>query len=98
MPRSPSPAAVPGLPKRKVTNTHRRAVMQAAHRTRKALSITMGDALKQAWKQLRRSQSNGWPTDRLTMPHERTATPSPRSNGKRLYTRMSGRLAGSFAS
>ncbi len=98
MPRSPSTAAAIGLPKRKVSNVERRAVMLAAHRTRKALSISMGDALKAAWKQLRRSMEWGWPTYHLTMPHERIATPAPRSDGKRLYTRMSGRLAGSFAS
>jgi len=98
MPRSPSQAAAPGLPKRKVTNVERRAVMLAAHRTRKALGISMGDALKAAWKQLRRSQQWGWPTNRITMPHEQITTLAPRSNGNRLYTRMSGRLAASFAS
>ncbi len=98
MPSSPTPAGATGLPKRKVTNVQRRAVMQAAHRTRKALGLTMGEALKQAWKQLRRHQSYGWPTDRLVMPHERIATPAPRTDAKRLYTRMSGRLAASFAS
>ncbi len=97
MPRSPSPAAATGLPKRKITTVERRAVMQAAHRTRKALGLTMGDALKQAWKQLRRHQEYRWPTDRLIMPHERIATSAPRPDAKRLYTRMSGKLAASFA-
>jgi hypothetical protein len=57
----------------------------------------MGDALKAAWRQLRRHQTNGWPTDRLIMDHERTEKPKqPQFGARKLYTRESGRLAASF--
>jgi hypothetical protein len=98
MPKHLFPAHVTALfKKRPVTNVERQAVMQAAHRTRKALGISMSDAMKQAWKELRRHQDCRWPTDSLIMNHERTV-PLRRSQigARRLFTRESGRLAGSF--
>jgi len=81
-----------------VTIIERRAIMKAAHRTRKALSCSMGDALKAAWAQFRQSRAYRWPTDRLTMPFEREAQPPRPYTGRRpLLTRDSGRLAWSFA-
>jgi len=81
-----------------VTAIERRAIMKAAHRTRKALSCSMGDALKAAWAQFRRNRSYRWPTNHLIMAFERPAQPPrPYSDRRPLQTRDSGRLAWSFA-
>jgi len=98
MPKHLFPAHVRAMFKRRsVTNVERRAVMQAAHRTRKALGVSMSDAMKQAWRQLRYSQDCHWPTDRLTMPHERVVPIQHEQYGaKKSYSRASGRLAVSF--
>jgi len=80
-----------------VTSIERRAIMKAAHRTRQALSCSMGDALKAAWAQFRQNRAYRWPTDRLTMPFERETKPRPYSDRRTTMTRDSGRLAWSFA-
>jgi hypothetical protein len=79
---------------RRVLPAHRRAIMLAAHRARRALGISMSEALRWAWAAFRLAQRCGWPLDRLTLPHERLSPPPPR---KPLRTISSGRLAWSFA-
>jgi len=80
-----------------VTSIERRAIMKAAHRTRKALSCSMGDALKATWQQFRQNQAYRWPTDQLTMPFEREARPARITHRHTTMTRDSGRLAWFFA-
>jgi len=81
-----------------VTAVERRAIMKAAHRTRKALSCSMGEALKAAWAQFRQNRAYRWSTDRLIMPFEREVQPPrPYSDRRPTMTRDSGRLAWSFA-
>jgi len=80
-----------------VTAIERRAIMKAAHRTRKALSCSMGHALKAAWAQFRRNRAYRWPTNHLIMPFEREVRPRPYSDRRPTMTRDSGRLAWSFA-
>jgi hypothetical protein len=80
-----------------VTNLHRRSIMQAAHRTRRALGLSMAEALKAAWAAFRRALRNRWPTHHITMPHEQTPPPAACVSSRRSFTRASGRLAWSFA-
>jgi hypothetical protein len=57
----------------------------------------MSDAMKAAWATFRRAQRFHWPLDRLVMPHEVVKTIRPSLPPRILYTRESGRIAGSFA-
>jgi hypothetical protein len=81
----------------KISNVHRRAIMQAAHRTRRSLGVSTSEAMKAAWTAFRRALRFGWPLDRLIMPHEVVKTIRPSLPPRTLYTRESGRIAGSFA-
>ncbi len=79
-----------------VTNVHRRAIMNAARRTRRSLDLSMTDAMKTAWAAFRRAQRNHWPTDHIMMPFEQIQLPRPYFFQKTLMTRQSGQLARSF--
>jgi hypothetical protein len=86
MPLLTDSAAASGLPisrlhPTKVGNANRRAIMQGAHRARRALGVSMADALRQAWAAFRKAQLCRWPLDHLIMPHER----EPLNSSARLH-------------
>jgi hypothetical protein len=102
VPKSTDSAAATGLPisrlpTPKVGNANRRAVMQAAHRARRALGVSMSGALRQAWAAFRKAQLCHWPLDHLIMPHERESLSSPARIHPAYQTRDTLRLSRLFA-
>jgi hypothetical protein len=102
MPKSTFPAAAIGSPvdgpnRPKVSNMHRHAIMQAAHRARRALGVSMSDALRQAWAAFRKARMCRRPLDHLIIPHEREALRSPARLDPAYQTRDSLRLSRLFA-
>ncbi len=102
MPKSTDSAAAIGLPasmsiRPRVSNVHRRAIMQAAHRVRRMLAMSMGDALRQAWAAFRKAQICHWPLDHLVMPRERELLRLPARIHPAYQTRDALRLIRAFA-
>jgi hypothetical protein len=102
MPLLTDSAAAIGLPvdgsnRPNVSNAHRRVIMQAAHRTRRALGMSMADALRKAWAAFRKARLCHWPLDQLIMPHERKPLNAPARIHPAYQTRDTLRLSRLFA-
>jgi hypothetical protein len=85
-----------GTSRPKVSNVHRSAIMQAAHRARRAFGVGMGEALRQAWVAFRKARMCHWPLDHLVLPHEQVRAAQVRINPA-YQSRESLRLIRQFA-